>query len=140
MCDTRHFDSFRFFRDIFRVMCELSKLTNQKVYRELVYRHEVFKKMITGSSSFPLFLCPIPPLVFVPSHFPFAPLSRSLEQASGSVKPYIGFLVVGDCLSPETVVCVHELVYDRAAASAVAVQPNPGKTNFCSYSVYIVDV
>lgn len=34
----------------------------------------------------------------------------------------------------------HELVYDRATASAVAVQPNPGKTNFCSYSAHIVDV
>ena len=36
---------------------------------ELVYRHEVFKRMITGSSSSPLFLSPAS-LVFVPSPSP----------------------------------------------------------------------
>ena len=63
------------------MMCELSKLTNQKVYRELVYWHEVFKKMITGSSSFPPFSLSSPP-PFRPLALSFARLSRSLEQAN----------------------------------------------------------
>ena len=49
----------------------------------MVYRHEVFKKMLTGSSSFPLFLSPSPPR-FRPLTLSFARLSRSLEQASSN--------------------------------------------------------
>ena len=46
-------------------------------------RHEVFKKMITGSSSFPpLSLPSLPP--FRPLALSFARLSRSLEQAKTS--------------------------------------------------------
>ena len=34
---------------------ELSKVTNQRVYQELVYRNEVFKTMLTGSPVVPSF-------------------------------------------------------------------------------------
>ena len=61
---------------------ELSKVTNQRVYQELVYQNEVFKTMLTGSPVVPFFSTrprssPARPL------FQSSTLTESLEQAIG---------------------------------------------------------
>ena len=58
----------------------LSNLTNQRVYQELVYRNGSFKEMITGSAAaaLPSFLSFYFPRAFSTKQ---ARLSRSLEQA-----------------------------------------------------------
>ena len=57
---------------------KLSKVTNQKVYQELVYRNEVFKTMLTGSPVAPSFSTR--PGLSPPPHFQSSRLTESLEQ------------------------------------------------------------
>ena len=56
----------------------VEKVTNQRVYQELVYRNKVFKTMLTGSPDLSFF--PTRPHSS-PARFFSPPLSESLEQA-----------------------------------------------------------
>ena len=58
---------------------KLSKVTNQRVYQELVYRNKVFKTMFTGSPDLSFF--PTRPHSS-PARFFSPPLTESLEQAT----------------------------------------------------------
>ena len=79
--------------DAYHALCgcsqKLTKLTDQRVNKELVYQNRSIKESLTGSSSVPPPPLPPPSPLFFSSLIPIFPspsLSDSLEEAIGTVE------------------------------------------------------